>query len=50
MKNIDFKLALKEAAEWYKYATEYELSEIPLNEAKEIVLARIFDKYKMEKK
>ena len=46
MNNKNFRAALKEASEWHKHATDYELSQIGVAEAKKIVLKRIFEKYK----
>jgi len=46
MNNKKFKTALEEAAMWHKYATEYELESMPISEARDKVLLRIFEKYK----
>jgi len=46
MNEKDLKSALKEASEWHKHATEYELEEIPYAQARQRVLNRIFTKYK----
>ncbi len=45
MKAENFKKALKEAAVWMQYATEFELSKMLGSEARAAVLNRIFDKY-----
>lgn len=48
MKPEDFKKALEEASYWERVLTEEESTKMPYNEARKIVLKRIFDKWQIK--